>query len=196
MITFYYLNRAAVDSHYSQATDFVQESYEKWVSKSTDLKGRLAAGSFLRFIGIDLGEAEASGGVKREHRTKFTHTFPAEHKLPIVWRYLQQRGELAILTPHGHADLVSGKMLLFEGKFLVSDRSGETAMLSGKLSGKRVSLIFSTEHMPTSVLASLMYKAEGVLLSGCGLIMSSKESEILIRPVAFGLNFLKALEDE
>jgi hypothetical protein len=193
LLTFYYLNREEVDRQYAQTERYTISALEEYIANETRAKGKLSLGGFFTFLGINLGDVEASGAWDRTSSKKVLKTLSTEQKLALVWRHLQRKGELVIIDSASRSGLTVGEAVVFEGVFALSKQSEKTARLEGEIDGSQITISFSLEKMPESIYNALQLDVSDIPLSGYGMIMKIDERGILLRPVAFGLNFSKVL---
>jgi hypothetical protein len=102
---------------------------------------------------------------------------------------LRDKNELSIL-PTSTLTIKIGNPILFEGTFSIFDESEDVARIEGKIGQDDIAIHFSKANMPRSVFKNLQFIGEKVPLSGYGIVMYYDEHKIILRPVAFGLNFL------
>lgn len=190
MLTFYYLNKEAVDSLYAQITPYVEESFERWVSGRAEGSGKLSSDGFLKWLGISLGSVEMTGEVGADMGRKIIQTLRHEQKLALVWKHLEANGQLMVLGSRRPAPAEVGTVVLFEGTFRLRRGTSDVARLEGETFDTPIVIAFSKAHMPPSIFSSLSYQTDGFPLSGCGTVINATEDEILIRPVALGTGFL------
>lgn len=194
MLEFYYLNKGVINSQYAQIVPHVVEKLEKWKSHSIKSNLKLSLGSFLKYIGLNLGSLEPAIEWGRTTDVRETHAFTDEQRLSLVWKHLKENDNLIVLTDGTRITLEVGKSVLFDGSFTFVDFADDVAELKGTIGSKAVSIHFSKESVPLTILSTLQFHPENVPLSGYGIIMKADQEYILLRPIAFGLNFLEVLD--
>lgn len=196
MITFYYINRQAINDQYAQIVSFVVESIEKYRATSGKADGKFAFGKWLNALGLDLGGIEIGGELNKESTEKIFLKLSEEQKVFIVWKKLQETSELVVLTDETSEGIEIGSPILFEGMFSIFDgNESEVSRLEGIVGRRKLVTIFSNENMPPSILGSLHHIPAENPLSGYGTVMRADEEEFIVRPIAFGLGFIKALAE-
>jgi hypothetical protein len=195
MITFYYINRKEIEQQYAQIVPYIVESIEESSKTSGKAKGKISLGSWLKVLGLNLGEAELGGELNRESAQKILRKLSEEQKVALVWKDLRDKGQLEIITESTAVEIDTGMQILFEGMFSLSEHTEEgVSRVEGTIGNNRVIILFSEKFMPASVLASLRYVPTDLPLSGYGTVIQAGRGDVIVRPIAFGLGFLNVLK--
>lgn len=197
--SFFYLNEKEIDSQYNQTGKIIFNKYEKLISKSRKGSFKITVGSLLKAMGINLGEINADGNLEKNISNKVEYILTYEQKLAIIIRYLIENHRLINLNKKNNVDFNIGSNVFFEGFFTLFEKINSNinvSLLHGKINNMTISLYFSVKKMEPSVYTYLSYEITNNLISGYGTIVKIKESQLIIRPSAFGINLGKILVDK
>lgn len=195
MFTIYYMNPQVVDQDYAQIVPYLQDSFEEWKSKKSNLKGKLTIKAFFQFIfGVDLGGIDASLEQDFSSGEKTIKKLSTEHKLLAVLASLHNKNKLVVATDDAIENVSTGDRILFESKFAIVDDSDDVAVMEGMVGAKTIVIHFSKSYVPASILTSLTYSMETFSLNGYGVVQQSEEQKVYLRAVAFGLGFLDIVQ--
>ena len=188
---FYYFNEGEINKQYGKIVPYIVDSFKVWTSKTKKAKGKLSLGPFLKFIGITLGDIEGDFEWGKTANVEEVKSFSDEQKMTFVWKYLKDNNQLKIVTSNSMPELEIGERILFEAQLEFIDHPDGGAKFEVKVCGKKFYIFFSKSNIPRTILNILKFKSEPVPLSGYRIISNIDEKCIVIRPYAFGLDFLQ-----
>lgn len=193
--SFFYINKNAIDTYYSQIKKKLVNSHEEIISKISKGGSNISLGPILSLFGLVGPDFKINGNVEKSVVNKKQYTISHQHKLASILKYQKATNSLSSIYSNTVAKLKPGSFVLFNLKFsLVEDDEEGVHILHSLNSIEKYRIYFSKKNMEPSIFAFLKHEVENADISGVGVALTNSDKYVTIRPISFGLNFFDLLE--